>query len=150
MLFDLNRSASFGPLLRAGRGRQARAICCRPGPRPYRTRRRDQREPGLDREVVERRASRPGETDEHSRALGLSFPLGVFSLSHVALPFPIDDPLYGLTPDPAEDFGIRLGADRGARRARGARASLDSLLRLSSNPFAAYQMARIESALGPR
>jgi hypothetical protein len=73
----------------------------------------------------------------------------VFSLSHIALPFPIDDALYGLTPDPGEDFGIRLGA-LAVRGERGVlSASLDSLLRLSSNPFFAYQVARIEDTLGP-
>jgi hypothetical protein len=33
----------------------------------------------------------------------------VYSLSHVALPFPLSDGLYGLKPDPAERFGIHLG-----------------------------------------
>ena len=49
-----------------------------------------------------------------SRPLGLTFRRDVFSLSHVALPFPLSDGLYGLEPDPAEDFGISLGTSRRA------------------------------------
>jgi hypothetical protein len=37
----------------------------------------------------------------------LHYPAGLYSLSHVALPFPTSDALYGLTPDPTEDFGIQ-------------------------------------------
>jgi len=43
-------------------------------------------------------------------ALGLSYPREVFSLFHIALPFPTSDALYGMDPDPAEDFGVNLGA----------------------------------------
>jgi len=30
-------------------------------------------------------------------------------VSHIAVPFPVNDPLYGLVPDESENFGIRLG-----------------------------------------
>ena len=41
-------------------------------------------------------------------ALGLSWPDEVYSLSHIALPFSPDDPLYGDDPN-SENPGIRLG-----------------------------------------
>ena len=44
-----------------------------------------------------------------TRPLGLSWPPQMYSLSHVAIPFPVTDPLYGLAPDPREFFGARLG-----------------------------------------
>jgi len=71
----------------------------------------------------------------------------VFSLSHVALPFPLSDSLYGLTPDEAEDFGVHLGslAPRGERGTL--IVSLDALLRMSSNPFFFYMAQRIEERL---
>jgi hypothetical protein len=76
-----------------------------------------------------------GATQPVVRSLGLSWPQGVFSLSHIALPFPVDDPLYGLEPTSDESFGIQLGH----LQARGERGVLlvgaDDLLRLSSNPF---------------
>ena len=39
-----------------------------------------------------------------------AIPPGVYSLSHVAARSRSVDGLYGLVPDPGEDFGIRLGA----------------------------------------
>jgi hypothetical protein len=79
--------------------------------------------------------------------LGLAYPLDVFSLSHVALPFPPGDALYGQTPDGTEDYGINLGALAG-RGERGALiVSLDALLRVSSNPFYPYLRGRIEEQI---
>ena len=89
------------------------------------------------REVVAR-MTEAGGTDEQSRPLGVSYPAEIYSLSHVALPFPQSDALYGMQPDPSEDFGVSLGAIA-ARGERGALiVSLDALLRLSSNPFFPY------------
>ena len=144
VLYDLNRSASFGPLLRPAAGDALDAML--PArPRPYRITIVTNESP--DSSAVVERSAEAGALDERSRPLGLAFPRGVFSLSHVALPFPIDDALYGLAPDPSEDFGIRLGAisPRGERGVLVT--SLDSLLRMSSNPFFAYQAARIEETM---
>ena len=81
--------------------------------------------------------------------MGLFYPPGVFSLSHVALPFPLSDGLYGLEPNPDDDFGISLGtiAPRGERGVL--IVSLDTLLRMSSNPFFPYLLERIEEGIGP-
>ena len=74
----------------------------------------------------------------------------MFSLSHVALPFPVSDSLYGLQPDESENFGVNLGAIA-PRGERGALiVSLDSLLRMSSNPFFPYLIGRIEEGLGAK
>jgi len=66
--------------------------------------------------------------------LDLEWPQGIISLSHVALPFPPDDPLYGQykPEDPGE---LHLGqiAIRGERGLM--RLSSDWLLRLRYNPF---------------
>jgi hypothetical protein len=82
------------------------------------------------------------------RPLGLSFPPGVFSLSHVALPFPPSDGLYGFDPDPADDFGIQLGAIAPRGEVGALIVSLDNLLRMSSNPFFPYMLERIEEGIG--
>ena len=90
-----------------------------------------------------------GATTEQTRELGLSYPIDVYSLSHVALPFPTSDSLYGLQPDPTENFGINLGAIA-ARGERGALiVNMDSLLRMSSNPFFPYLIGRIEESIRP-
>ena len=65
------------------------------------------------------------------------------------LPFPLSDALYGTEPDGAEDFGINLGA-MATRGERGALiVSLDSLLRMTSNPFFSYQAQRIAEGIVP-
>ena len=72
----------------------------------------------------------------------------MFSLSHIALPFPTSDGLYGIDPDPAEDFGVNLGA----LAVRGERGTLivnqDFLTRMSSNPFFPYMLERIAQGMG--
>jgi len=70
------------------------------------------------------------------------WPEDVYSLSHIALPFPPDDPLYGgLAPGPSP--GIALG-DLALRGERGVlRLSGDDRLRLRWNPFFDYMQSRI-------
>jgi hypothetical protein len=62
----------------------------------------------------------------------------------------MNDSLYGLTPDPTENFGVNLGAlaPRGERNVL--IASLDSLLRVASNPFFPYMIERIEEGIDSR
>ena len=99
-------------------------------------------------EVVER-VTEAGATTEAVRTLGLDYPDQVFSLSHVALPFPITDGLYGMDPDPKDDFGIQLGA-MAVRGERGTLiVSMDALIRMSSNPFFPYLLGRIEEGMKP-
>jgi hypothetical protein len=74
--------------------------------------------------------------------LNLAWPPGVISLSHVALPFPPDDPLYGQTPPGKEDI-IFLGQ----MAVQGERGLLkipsDFLIRLRYNPFYAFLETRV-------
>lgn len=144
VLFDLNRSTKFGPLLSSA----SDTLLSRMLPAPPRNFRvsiiTNASEDSSD--VVER-VTEAGASAETVRDLGLSYPFDVFSLSHVALPFPVTDGLYGLKPDPAEDFGIKLGAVA-ARGERGTLiVNLDSLLRMSSNPFFPYLIERIDEPL---
>ena len=144
VLFDVNRAVKFGPLLRlAASAALARLLPA--GTRAYRTTiiANDDAKSG---EAVERTVEANALT-EHTRALGIAYPIGLYSLSHVALPFPMSDALYGLTPDPAESFGINLGvlAPRGERDVL--IASLDSLLRVASNPFFPYMIERIDQGI---
>jgi hypothetical protein len=69
----------------------------------------------------------------------------IFSLSHVAMPFPVDDPLYGITPDERENYGVRLGRvdPRGERGVL--LVSVDDLMRLTSNPFFPYLEERLRA-----
>lgn len=73
--------------------------------------------------------------------LNLKWPPRVFSLSHVALPFPPDDPLYGRRPPESDDL-LFLGQ----MDIQGERGLLlfpsDFLLRLRHNPFYDHLQAR--------
>ena len=72
----------------------------------------------------------------------MSWPNNVFSLSHVALPFAPDDPIYGVD-GPRDDDKVNLGAID-ARGERGVlMVSMDQLARLRYNPFFIYMEKRI-------
>jgi len=90
--------------------------------------------------VVAEHASNPEEAPAEN--LGLSWPNDIYSLAHVALPFPPDDPVYGVLA-PAEGRGIRLGnlALRGERGVL--QISASDMLRLRWNPFYSYVEQRI-------
>lgn len=147
VLFDLNRAAKFGLLLRPAAETALSRLLDTP-PRRFRT--TIITNVNLDSEAVVEQVTEAGAVNENIRPLELSYPKEVYSLSHVALPFPITDGLYGLQPDPMENYGIQLGATatRGERNVL--IVSLDSILRLSSNPFFPYMVARIEENIPPR
>jgi alpha-beta hydrolase superfamily lysophospholipase len=147
VLFDLNRAAAVSPLLRNAAESVLTRILPAP-PRRYRT--VIVSNAAADRYDVVERVIEAGAVDERVRPLGLAFPTGIFSLSHVALPFPMSDSLYGMAPDPSEDFGIHLGA-LAPRGERGVLiVNLDALLRVSSNPFFPYVLGEIEQTVHPK
>jgi len=138
VLFDVNRAVKFGPLLR----RSADTALSRLLPPRNRGFRVTVITNGEGEEEVER-VTEAGGTDSVERGLRLAYPPGVYSLSHVALPFPVSDGLYGMEPQAGDAFGVQLGvlAPRGERNVLVA--SLDSLLRVASNPFFPYMAERI-------
>src|SRR5271169_6803689 len=147
VLFDVNRTVNLGALLRpAADTALVRLLPSRA--RNYRTTIITNADVPSGEEVE--RSIAAGGVAEVDRPLGVAYPDGLFSLSHVALPFPMSDSLYGLTPDPTDDFGIHLGslAPRGERNVL--IASLDSLLRASSNPFFPYMIDRIDEGIDGR
>ena len=93
-------------------------------------------------EVVER-SIRPGATEIVARPLGLAWPPEMFSLSHIALPFTLDDDVYGRNPPRSPPDVVRLGtlSPRGERAVL--TVPLDTLMRVSSNPFFPYLTARL-------
>ena len=73
--------------------------------------------------------------------LNLAWPAGVISLSHVALPFPPDDPLYGQRPPGNKDVlflgQMAIQGERGLLQF-----PADWLMRLRHNPFYGFLEAR--------
>jgi alpha-beta hydrolase superfamily lysophospholipase len=147
VLFDVNRSAALGPMFRSGASPLPEGLLPEP-PRGFRSTIITNATP--ETHQVAERVVEAGGTIEQARDLALFYPPDVFSLSHIALPFPVSDSLYGLQPDPAGEFGIGLGAIA-PRGERGALiVSMDALTRISSNPFFAYMLERIEETIGRR
>jgi hypothetical protein len=93
-------------------------------------------------QVKELRAA-AGSEAQATRLLDLAWPQTVFSLSHVALPFPPDDPLYGYETNAAAQH-VQLGRIE----VRGENGVLTlptwALTRQRSNPFHSYLIERLD------
>jgi alpha-beta hydrolase superfamily lysophospholipase len=97
---------------------------------------------------VASRRKPPLSNDIISEPLGVSWPVGTISLSHIAMPFRPDDPLYGRTRPPGSDI-VFLG-ERAIQGERGLlKFPVDWLLRLRHNPFYDYLESRIFEWVAP-
>ncbi len=146
VLFDVNRTVKFGPLLRPS-SYVAIDRLTPTAPQTYRFTAIVNASEDTDATVE--RSIAPGQLLAVDKPLELPYPPGIFSLSHLAIPIPPDDPLYGTHPDPKTraEFGLNLGA----LDARGERGALivdqDFLTRLPSNPFFPYLLTRVEEGI---
>lgn len=144
VLFDINRAAKSGELFRLASETELSRLLP-PPPRRYRTTIvTNESDNSLD---MVARIMEPSTTVEQRHDLATPYPIDVYSLSHVALPFPVTDGLYGLRPDPADNFGISLGSASTRGEVGVLLINLDSLLRMSSNPFFPFMMDRIEEGI---
>ncbi len=89
------------------------------------------------------RVREAGDDKVHLYNLGLQWPQGIYSLSHVAVPFPPDDPVYGNGKDGQSLHGIHLGALELRGETNMMRVSVNTLIRLRYNPFFPYMEERI-------
>jgi alpha-beta hydrolase superfamily lysophospholipase len=144
VLFDRNTNSKLGELLRPAADLALGRLLPVP-PLQFRLTVISNADPNTDGMVE--RITEPGETAEHISPLQETYPRNVFSLSHVALPFPTTDSLYGADPDPSEDFGAHLGALAARGEVGVLLISPASLMRISWNPFFPYVMHRIEETL---
>jgi hypothetical protein len=142
VVFDVNHVAVAADLVQALQG-WLEALRARPA--PYRV--TVVTNAAADSTSVMAR-SRPAGAGEWSEApLGLVWPPAVYSLSHVAMPIPPEDPLYGTRE------AARGSLPLGSLELRGERGVLhvpmDQLMRLRHNPFFPYLAERVREALGP-
>ncbi len=142
VLFDINRATPFDILLSQSAQRRLDQMLPA-GAQRYRITVIGNA-PGEPRVLESARP--PGATASATRPLDFEYPRSFFSLSHVALPFPVSDSLYGTDPDD-EDYGVHLGS-QAPRAERGILINgADTLVRASCNPFFPYMQARIEETL---
>ncbi len=90
-----------------------------------------------ERYWLEERRKRSMESEITSTPLNLRWPKGVFSLSHVALPFSSEDPVYG-TRKSSSPGGFSLGALEAKGEKGVLLAAAGDLIRLRYNPFYSY------------
>ncbi|WP_418358663.1 alpha/beta hydrolase [Shewanella basaltis] len=78
-----------------------------------------------------------------TQTLALSWPRDVYSLSHLALPFPVEDTLYGpLVSEESDKIQIGRGIYQGERGVLSVTAA--DMLRQKWNPFYPYMMSRMD------
>jgi alpha-beta hydrolase superfamily lysophospholipase len=145
VLFDVNRSVRFRTFLRVA-SYTALSRLLRIGPQNYRT--TVIANASQDSAHMVERSVYAGEVQMRVKPLDIDYPQDIFSLSHVAIPFPITDALYGIAPDDSENFNENLGtlAPRGERGTL--ILTLDSMFRIASNPFFPYLLQRIDEGIG--
>ncbi|WP_428944747.1 alpha/beta hydrolase [Pantoea sp. FN060301] len=144
VLFDVNQAVQLSPLMRSS-VRDAAEHLLPPAPRHYTTRLVTNTSPLSSAAVAETNLA--GATSTSREPLGINYPGDIYSLSHVALPFPFSDSLYGRTPERLNEFGVSFGSltPRGERSVL--IVSLDTLMRQSSNPFFPWMLQRINQTL---
>ncbi len=142
VLFDINRASGLVPFIQPADATLLSRLTDA-SPRKYRRTLITNIDPSsLD---VAERSVAPGTTTIDTRPLGLAWPRDVFSLSHVAIPFPLSDPIYGRDESAVPAGTIRLGllSPRGERSVFSVPS--DTLMRLTCNPFFTYMDARIRA-----
>ena len=148
VLFDINRDTAFAPLVRPVFVNMVAKML--PNlPQRYQETVIGNAASG-DSSAVERTAM-PGDRDFTVKKLGLIYPPDVFSLSHISLPFPENDPLYGSAPDPEtkDEFGLNLGLVANAQGERGMlEINTNLFFRISSNPLFPYLEKRLDDIIG--
>ena len=134
VLFDVNRASATEPLQRES-ANAALAKLTDDGPYAYRTTILTNAADEDPATIIQTFA--PGDSSPSITPLGIPYPPNIISLSHIALPFPPDDPLYGLAQTPAPILGE---TDILTQR-------LDQFTRLTSNPFYSWLADRVLNAL---
>ena len=146
VMFDINQAASFRPLFRPSSWtavsellppavrRYTVTIITNDGPLSFNT-------------VA--KTTPAGRTAETSVALSLPYPQDVYSLSHVAVPFPPDDDLYGRQPEVKNRYGISLGTIALWGETSVLSVGKEALMRVTSNPFYSYMQGRIDTLSEP-
>jgi alpha-beta hydrolase superfamily lysophospholipase len=142
VLYDQNRSATVQTFLKRTYAKEVAALFA-DTKRPYRLTLVANAN-AETAEVIAKNASPRSATIEEAN-IGLAWPPGIFSLSHLAVPFAATDPLFGIEPDMSVSYGPRLGrlAPRGEKGVLDV--PIDQFMRLNCNPFFPYQAERMRA-----
>lgn len=140
VVFDLNQAVSFRPLFRQSSYTAIDTLLPR-APRAWTaTILTNASETRLD---MVAKTTLAGQTRETIQPLALQYPADIYSLSHVAVPFPVTDALYGSHPE-NNAYGMNFGTVQMRGETAVLVVGLESLLRVTSNPFYPWMIERIE------
>ncbi|QFQ09292.1 alpha/beta hydrolase [Enterobacter sichuanensis] len=145
VVFDINQAASFRPLFKPSSWTATSALL------PVAQRRYSVTvitNGDEHRFSVVAKTTPAGSTRETVVPLAQSLPQDVYSLSHVAVPFPPDDDLYGREPGVKNHYGISLGTIALWGETSVLSVGKEALMRVTSNPFYDYMLERINSRIG--
>jgi alpha-beta hydrolase superfamily lysophospholipase len=143
VLFDMNRNAIFAPLLKPDAAPPL-ATLLSPAPRNF-TLTLVTNEAGGDTVVAQTTPAAASAVT--TLPLGLTWPTQVYSVGHIAIPFPLTDGLYGPTPDLDDNFGIRIGSLAVRGESDVLIISPTLLTRISANPFYPFMATKIEAEM---
>ncbi len=96
-------------------------------------------------EELAARRKHQGRSAWQQQALGMTWPLSLYSLSHVALPFPANDPVYGANAD--RDSFLTIGSLEKRGEVGIFTVPMDLMARLRYNPFFPYMVERIQASI---
>ncbi|MCW1825299.1 alpha/beta hydrolase [Enterobacter asburiae] len=145
VVFDINQAASFRPLFKPSSWTATSALL------PVAQRRYSVTVvTNVDKHSSSAvaKTTPAGSTRETVVPLAQSWPQDVYSLSHVAVPFPPDDDLYGREPGVKNRYGISLGTIALWGETSVLSVGKEALMRVTSNPFYGYMQERIDSRIG--
>jgi esterase/lipase len=138
VLFDINRIAATDPLLRTGKVQLRDELMADAG-LPF-TLTLITNAGEHSRDIIARRKE-PNSVKATESPLNLAWPNGIYSLAHVALPFPPDDSLYGYAAPSGP--GLHLGRLEPRGEVGVLAVSANQMMRLRSNPFLPYVEQRM-------
>jgi alpha-beta hydrolase superfamily lysophospholipase len=142
--FDINRSAEAEPLLRPDIRNPAERLLGGAA-WPFEVTLLTNADPGTSAIAALHRAA--GEDTVTREATSLAWPKGMFALSHVALPMPPENPIYGAE-RPAGSQVVYLGRIELLGEQKVLAVPLTAFLRLRYNPFFSYVEERINDFVG--
>ena len=142
--FDVNRSHGWVGLIAPGPREAFERIRSAPA-LPFALAVVANRSPGSREVAVYAREA--GSTEMRVEPLTLEWPRDVPSLGHVALPFPVDDPVYGLQPITGGPHAWPIGRLDVRGEPGAIRVPLGMFGRLRSNPFFAVVRSKIAAAI---
>lgn len=141
VIFDINQAANLRALFRPSSYSAVNTLLP-PAPRLYTTTVITNAAPDTNQTVA--RSTEAGALTETVAPLQIAWPQDMYSLSHVAVPFPLTDSLYGRDPQERNRYGISLGTISLRGETATLSVGLDTLMRVTSNPFFPWMMVRVQ------